>query len=292
MSDRRRRADESETARRGTGSLFESSAGAAARGAHAAAHARRDRRATASARAGQAAARSDRARHDRLDAVLGPAGLRQDDDRARRSRATPIASSCRSPPSPKACRASARSSPRPRGGAGSGAGRFSSPTRSIASTRRSRTRFCRTSKRARSRSSARRRRIRRSRSSARCSRGCASSCSSRCRRTICARLVDRALADRERGLGDLSLAMDDDAADLIATEADGDARRALTMLAGGRRSRRAQRTHHRRRRAGSAAAPLRQVRQGRRRDVQHAERVPQKSARQRSAGRALLDGRA
>jgi putative ATPase len=43
-------------------------------------------------------------------------------------------------------------------------------------------------------------------------------------------LLDRALTDRERGLGDLSLAMDDDAADLIATEADGDARRALTIL--------------------------------------------------------------
>ncbi len=43
-------------------------------------------------------------------------------------------------------------------------------------------------------------------------------------------LVDRALADSERGLGDLSLTMDDDAADLIATEADGDARRALTIL--------------------------------------------------------------
>jgi putative ATPase len=43
-------------------------------------------------------------------------------------------------------------------------------------------------------------------------------------------LLDRALADGERGLGDLSLALDDDAADLIATEADGDARRALTIL--------------------------------------------------------------
>ena len=42
-------------------------------------------------------------------------------------------------------------------------------------------------------------------------------------------LLDRALTD-ERGLGDLSLAMDDDAADLVATEADGDARRALTIL--------------------------------------------------------------
>jgi len=43
-------------------------------------------------------------------------------------------------------------------------------------------------------------------------------------------LVDRALSDKERGLGDLALAIDDDAADLIATEADGDARRTLTIL--------------------------------------------------------------
>ena len=43
-------------------------------------------------------------------------------------------------------------------------------------------------------------------------------------------LIDRALADRERGVGELSLQVDDDAADLIATEADGDARRALTIL--------------------------------------------------------------
>jgi putative ATPase len=43
-------------------------------------------------------------------------------------------------------------------------------------------------------------------------------------------VVDRALADSERGLGDLSLTVDDDASDLIATEADGDARRSLTIL--------------------------------------------------------------
>ena len=43
-------------------------------------------------------------------------------------------------------------------------------------------------------------------------------------------LIDRALTDRERGLGDLSLQLDDDAGELIATEADGDARRALTIL--------------------------------------------------------------
>src|SRR5215831_1679334 len=43
-------------------------------------------------------------------------------------------------------------------------------------------------------------------------------------------LLERALSDRERGLGDWSLAADDDSLALIATEADGDARRALTVL--------------------------------------------------------------
>jgi putative ATPase len=43
-------------------------------------------------------------------------------------------------------------------------------------------------------------------------------------------LLDRALADHERGLGDSELVADDDALSLIATEADGDARRALTVL--------------------------------------------------------------
>src|SRR5215467_8927430 len=40
-------------------------------------------------------------------------------------------------------------------------------------------------------------------------------------------LIDRAIADKERGLGDSELVADDDALALIATEADGDARRAL-----------------------------------------------------------------
>jgi putative ATPase len=43
-------------------------------------------------------------------------------------------------------------------------------------------------------------------------------------------LIDRALGDAERGLAGLQLQADDDALDLIATEADGDARRALTVL--------------------------------------------------------------
>ena len=43
-------------------------------------------------------------------------------------------------------------------------------------------------------------------------------------------LLDRALSDRERGLGDRRLQVDDAALALIAQEADGDARRALTVL--------------------------------------------------------------
>jgi putative ATPase len=43
-------------------------------------------------------------------------------------------------------------------------------------------------------------------------------------------LLHRALTDRERGLGELELAVDPDALDLMALEADGDARRALTVL--------------------------------------------------------------
>jgi len=43
-------------------------------------------------------------------------------------------------------------------------------------------------------------------------------------------LLRRALSDAERGLGGLDLGVDDDAMELIAVEADGDARRALTVL--------------------------------------------------------------
>ena len=43
-------------------------------------------------------------------------------------------------------------------------------------------------------------------------------------------LVQRALADNERGLGSMQLTADDDAIELIVVEADGDARRALTVL--------------------------------------------------------------
>ena len=43
-------------------------------------------------------------------------------------------------------------------------------------------------------------------------------------------LVERAVADAERGLGHLSLNIDADGLEIIAAEADGDARRALTVL--------------------------------------------------------------
>ncbi|MGZ3485225.1 MAG: replication-associated recombination protein A, partial [Gemmatimonadaceae bacterium] len=43
-------------------------------------------------------------------------------------------------------------------------------------------------------------------------------------------VIDRALLDEERGLGALSLKVDDDAREIITREADGDARRALTVL--------------------------------------------------------------
>lgn len=43
-------------------------------------------------------------------------------------------------------------------------------------------------------------------------------------------VVDRALLDAERGLGGLQLTIDDDAREIITREADGDARRALTVL--------------------------------------------------------------
>jgi putative ATPase len=43
-------------------------------------------------------------------------------------------------------------------------------------------------------------------------------------------LIDRAITDSDRGLGDLHVTADDKALSLIAEEADGDARRALTVL--------------------------------------------------------------
>jgi putative ATPase len=46
-------------------------------------------------------------------------------------------------------------------------------------------------------------------------------------------VLERALADEDRGLGTRQLRVDDDALDLIAEEADGDARRALTVLEAG-----------------------------------------------------------
>ncbi|HEY4216909.1 MAG TPA: replication-associated recombination protein A [Gemmatimonadaceae bacterium] len=43
-------------------------------------------------------------------------------------------------------------------------------------------------------------------------------------------VITRAITDTERGLGDWQLTLDDDALTLLATEADGDARRVLTVL--------------------------------------------------------------
>ena len=43
-------------------------------------------------------------------------------------------------------------------------------------------------------------------------------------------LINRALGDEDRGLGKLGLGVDDDAIELMSVEADGDARRALTVL--------------------------------------------------------------
>jgi putative ATPase len=45
-----------------------------------------------------------------------------------------------------------------------------------------------------------------------------------------ASVVRRAIGDTERGLGQLGLTVDDDAVELLSVEADGDARRALTVL--------------------------------------------------------------
>ena len=87
-----------------------------------------------------------------------------------------------------------------------------------------------------------------------------------------------------------SLTVDEDALDLISVEADGDARRALTVLEAAAEHVGRGGHDHRRGGARCAAAALRALRQGRRRDVQHAQRLPQESARQRPAGRAVLDG--
>ena len=139
--------------------------GHAARRADAAAHARRVRRPGASARPGPAAAaRAIEQRRAALADPLGPARHRQDDAGAaagvgrrrglRRLQRRDVGhqgDQARSSRRPSAC---ARTT---------AGGRCCSSTRSIASTRRSRTRSCRTSKAARSCSSARRRRTRRSR---------------------------------------------------------------------------------------------------------------------------------
>ena len=88
----------------------------------------------------------------------------------------------------------------------------------------------RTSRRACSSSSAPPPRTRSSRSPARCSRAPRCSGSSRSTADELRALLQRALTDDERGLGDEHLAIDDDALDHLADRAEGDARHALTSL--------------------------------------------------------------
>ena len=117
-----------------------------------------------------------------VDDPVGPAGHRQDDagahPRGARQRALRRAvggAGGRQGSARRRRRGARRAWP------STASARCCSSTRSIASTRRSRTRCCRTSRRARSRSSARPRRIRRSRSTPRSCRA-ARSCASRARR--------------------------------------------------------------------------------------------------------------
>ena len=195
---------------------------------------------------GQAAARGDRAGHRDVDGVLGSAGHRQDDARAADRAATPIASSCRS-------RAVTEGVPRvreivARGGGPArrwGAERSCSPTRSTASTRRSRTRSCRTSKRERSRSigATTENPIVRDQRRAAVARARVRAAAALRRRHRGAHR--RALGDAERGLGALAVStVDDDALELLATR--GRRRRAARAdgARGGGGSRRRRRTHH------------------------------------------------
>jgi putative ATPase len=94
-------------------------------------------------------------------------------------------------------------------------------------------------------------------------------------------LLRRALADSERGLGSLGLVIDDDALDVIAVEADGDARRALNTLEAAATLAGAGGTIDGREGARGDAAPFRPLRQGRGRALQHPVRLPQVAARQR-----------
>ena len=158
-------------------------------------------------------------------------------------------------------------------------------------SRRSKTCCCRSSKRVCSCSSARRPRTRSSRSPARCSRAARCSGSSRSTTPTCASSRSRALADRERGLGDEPTEIDDDALEHLVDKSEGDARHLLTVLevahalaverGTGRRSR----STTRRPRSRCAVGQLR-----RRRALRHRLGVHQVDSRLGSRRRRLLAG--
>ena len=102
--------------------------------------------------------------------------------------------------------------------------------RCIASTRRSRTPFCRTSRTARSPSSARPPRIPRSRWSARCCRGRGCTCCAHCRSRICGAAAQRAAGRGARAWAASISRPSRRRSICMARAADGDARRALNML--------------------------------------------------------------
>ena len=109
--------------------------------------------------------------------------------------------------------------------------RSCSSTRSIASTKRSRTHSCLTWNAERSGLSARRRRIPRLRSTRRCFRAAACTRCSRWGKMRSSRLLERALADTERGLGAMALASwTEGALEAVASYSSGDARNALNAL--------------------------------------------------------------
>ena len=108
------------------------------------------------------------------------------------------------------------------------------------------------------------------------------------------RLMDHALADAERGLGNHNVRLDDDAAEHLATISDGDARKCLNALevgvlttrAGGRRCR----SHYPGGRRGKHPEKGRRLRPHRRGPLRHDQRVHQEHARLRSRRRRLLAG--
>ena len=187
-------------------------------------------RSTCSRRESRCARRSSAAPW--LDGLLGAAGHRQDDARARSiaqytdREFVPFSAVTEGVPRVREIVARGGGRRRRRG-----AGRSSSSTRSTGSTRRSRTPSCRTSRTARSRSSARRPRtqLRDQRRAALADPGVRAR--SRSRRADIAAGARRALDDAERGLGAMQLTVGRRRARARSRrEADGDARRALTVL--------------------------------------------------------------